>query len=353
VETLLEKGVKTAKSEAGSAVVVDINSGAVKAMANYPSFDPAKYFDVSDASVFTNNAVAHPIEIGSIMKPLTTAAALDTRSISANQTYDDPAKWTVNGFTITNIEEDGPAGVRSIRDILNLSLNTGATWELMQMGGGKINQKARNTWHDYMVNHFGFGKATGIEQGYEAPGYVPKPADNGAGIDLTYANTTFGQAMTATPLQVAAAMSAILNGGTYYRPHLVAGAMDEQGNMHLAAPKVVRKDVVSPQVARDLIPMMQYTIDHHYVVPPFDQSRYTVGGKTGTAQIAKPEGGYFDNEFNGTYSGFVGGNKPQYAIVVFVVKPHNGGYAGTAAAQPIFADIAHMLINNSFVTAKH
>jgi cell division protein FtsI/penicillin-binding protein 2 len=353
LETILANGVKTAKSESGSAVIMDINSGAVKAMANFPTFDPAKYFDVSDAAVFSNGATGEPIEVGSIMKPLTTAAALDAGAIRADQTYADPAKWKVDGFTITNIEEDGPAGVRSIRDILNLSLNTGATWELMQMGGGSINQKARTTWRDYLVNRYQFGKSTGIEQGYEASGYVPKAEDNGAGINLTYANTTFGQAMTATPVQMAAAIGSVVNGGTYYKPHLVAGTIDAGGNMQLQKPSVVRSNVVSAKVGQELIPMMQYTIDHHNVVPAFDQSRYTVGGKTGTAQIAKPGGGYFDNEFNGTYMGFVGGEKPQYAIVVFVQKPHNGGYAGTAAAQPVFADTARMLINNSYVAAKN
>lgn len=352
LESILQKGVQKAKAEAGSALIMDVNTGAVKAMANYPTYDPAKYSDVTDASIFNNDAVSHPIEVGSTMKPLTTSAALDTGAIRADQKYNDPAKWKVDGFTITNIEEDGPAGVRSITDILNLSLNTGATWELMQMGGGSINDKARNTWHDYMVNHYQFGKPTGIEQGYEASGYVPDPKDNGAGINLTYANTTFGQAMTATPLQMAAALSSVLNGGTYYKPHLVAGTLDADGNVQKTQPVVVRKDVVSPKVGQELIPMMQYTVDHHYIIPPFDQSKYMVGGKTGTAQIAKPGGGYYDDLFNGTYTGFVGGDKPQYVIVTFIRRPHNGGYAGTAAAQPVFAETAHMLINNSYVTAK-
>jgi cell division protein FtsI/penicillin-binding protein 2 len=99
--------------------------------------------------------------------------------------------------------------------------------------------------------------------------------------------------------------------------------------------------------------MMQYTVQKHYFTPGFDQNSYTVGGKTGTAQIADPATGtYYDNLFNGTYMGFVGGDKPQYVIVVFVYRPTNGGYAGTAAAQPIFGDLAHMLINNSYVTPK-
>jgi cell division protein FtsI (penicillin-binding protein 3) len=355
LEKILADGVQKVGAEGGSAVIIDPHSGAIKAMANVPSYDPSKYFDVSDAALFNNNAVARPIEVGSIMKPLTTAAALDSGAIRAGQMYYDPFQFTVNGFKITNIEEDGTAGTKTIADILNLSLNTGVTWELMQMGGGQINEKARDTWHDYMVNHYQFGKETGIEQGYEANGYVPGPKDNGAGINLTYANTAFGQAMTATPVQMAAALSSVVNGGTYYDPRLVDAYIDTSGKHVAVQSKVVRKGVVSAKVAQELIPMMQYTVDQHHIVPAFDQSRYTVGGKTGTAQIAKSGGGYLENDFNGTYMGFVGGDHPDYVITVFVNKPKvgKGMYAGTAAAQPIFAGLGHMLINNSYVTAKN
>jgi len=354
VEQLLEKGVKADKADAGSAVVMDLSSGAVKAMANYPSYDPSKYFEVEDGNLFNNAAVTHPIEIGSIMKTLTTAAAMDQGVIRPDTSYYDPSFFIVDKFRITNIEEDGGAGTRNIAQLLNLSLNTGAVWELMQMGGGEINEKARNAWYDYMANRYMFGKATDIEQTGENPGLVPEPAENGAGIDLTYANTAFGQAMTATPLQAAAAMSAILNGGTYYRPQLVASITTPDGKTTVKTPQVVKQGVVKPEISQAMVPLMQFVVDNHAIKPAFDQSRYVVGGKTGTAQIAKPTGGYFDNDFNGTYLGFVGGDKPQYVIAVFINKPKvgQGQYAGTAAAQPVFADIGHMLINNGYVIPK-
>ncbi|HEX8182077.1 MAG TPA: penicillin-binding protein 2 [Candidatus Saccharimonadales bacterium] len=341
LEMILADGVTRTRAESAHAVIMDPRTGAVKAMANVPTYDPAKYYEVEDGARFNNGAVTHSIEVGSIMKTLTTAAALDTGVIKPTTTYYDPAKWKIDEFNITNIEEDGGPGVRSVADILNLSLNTGVTWELMQMGGGTINQKARTTWHNYMVNHFLFGKTTGIEQGYESPGFVPGPKDNGAGINLTYANTAFGQAMTATPIQMAAAMSAVVNGGTYYQPHLIE-----------SAPKVVRQNVVSGKVSKEIIPLLQYVIDKHNVTPAFDQSRYIVGGKTGTAQIEK-DGKYLDNDFNGTYLGFVGGDQPEYVIAVFMNKPKITGYAGSAAAQPVFVKLGHMLINNSYVTAKN
>jgi stage V sporulation protein D (sporulation-specific penicillin-binding protein) len=353
VEQILEKGVKAKNGVSGSAVVLDPHTGAIKAMANYPSYDPANYSEVEDGKLFNNESVSHPIEIGSIMKSLTTAAALDKGVIKQNTTYYDPAHYEVDKFKITNIEEDGGAGTRSIAQLLDLSLNTGAVWELMQMGGGQINKQARETWYDYMYNHYMFGKSTGVEQSYEATGDVPKPQDNGAAINLTYANTAFGQGMTATTLQAAGAMAAVINGGTYYKPHLIAAAADQSGTMAAIKPQVEKSDVVSPATSKAMIPLLQYVIDNHNFKPAFDQDRYMVGGKTGTAQIAKPNGGYYENDFNGTYLGFVGGDQPDYIIAVFINKPVIAvGYAGTAAAQPVFADIGHMLIDNGYVIPK-
>jgi len=353
LETILSQGVKDSKASAASAVIMDANTGAVKAMANFPTYDPSKYYEVENGELFSNANVAHPIEIGSTMKPLTTAAGLDKRVYNASTSYYDPSFWKVNDFKITNIEEDGGAGTRNIADVLNLSLNTGATWELMQMGGGEINSKARETWHGYMTDHFMFGKPTGIEQGYEASGYVPAAEDNGAGINLTYANTSFGQAMTATPIQLAGATAAIVNGGNYYRPYLIDQRIDTNGKKTSTKPHIVKKGVVSNKVSQDMIPLMQNVVDKHHFAKNFDQNAYSVGGKTGTAQIAKPGGGYYDNQFNGTYMGFVGNEKPQYVIVVYVFKPTIGGYAGSAAAQPIFGNLAHMLIDESYVSPKN
>jgi cell division protein FtsI/penicillin-binding protein 2 len=344
---------KQTQAESVSAVVLDPSTGAVRAMANSPSYDPGNYGSVKDAKLFNNAAVTNSIEVGSTMKALTTAAAINQGVISQNTTYYDPASYVVDNYRITNIEEDGGPGKKSIGDLLNLSLNTGATWELMQMGGGQINAKARNAWYDYMTAHFLFGQRTGIEQGYESPGYVPKPKDNGAGINLTYANTTFGQAMTATPLQMVSALAAVVNGGPYYQPHLVESTTDATGKKTVTKPVIKQQHVVSARTSSQVIPLMNYVIEKHHFSPSFDLSRYSVGGKTGTAQIAVP-GGYDPDDYNGTYIGFVGGDKPQYVIAVFVIRPQKlaGPYAGTGAAQPIFGKLAHYLIDNSYVTPK-
>ncbi|MEO7364498.1 MAG: penicillin-binding protein 2 [Candidatus Saccharimonadales bacterium] len=352
LEAILARTATKTKTVRASAVIMDVKTGAIRAMANFPTFDPAKYYDVEDSSVFQNAAVSDPIEPGSIMKVLTTAAGIDQGAFSPNVTYYDPGRWVIDGFTIKNIEEDGGAGTKSLTDLLNLSLNTGATWELMQMGGGEINTQARARWYDYLANRYMFGKATGIEQGYESPGLVTGPKDNGSAINLTYAETAFGQAILITPVQMAAALSTVLNGGTYYQPRLVDSYTDTNGKTTPVQPKIVRSDALKVSTGQSIIPMLQYSIDHHGPVPAFDQNRYIVGGKTGTAELAV-NGVYSKTQYNGTYLGFVGGNEVEYVICVYMQKPVVDYYAGTAAAQPVFVDLAHMLINNSYVTPKH
>jgi stage V sporulation protein D (sporulation-specific penicillin-binding protein) len=355
MEQILAQEYQKTKSQGLSAIIIDPNTGQIKAMANYPTYDPSNYQNVTNPNLFENAAVTNAIEPGSTMKIMTTAAALDQGVIQPNTTFYDPAHWVVDGFNITDIEEDGGPREQSIASILNLSLNTGATWMLMQMGGGQINAKARDAWYNYLTNHFRLGQPTGIEQGYEAVPPVTPPQDNGAGIDLTYANMSFGQAIQLTALQMAATDSSIINGGTYYQPTLVDQTIVPDGQTITNRPKVLEKNVVSAKVSQEMIPLMEYVVQQHlaegfsYLNFP---SSYIVGGKTGTAQIAQPGGGYYSNKFNGTYIGFVGGDKPQYLIVVFNIQPNVPGYAGSYGGQPVFADLAHMLINNSYVTPK-
>jgi cell division protein FtsI/penicillin-binding protein 2 len=355
MENILKQEAEKTHSQNLSAVIMDVNNGQVKAMANYPTYDPSNYQSVSNPSVFQNGAVTEAIEPGSTMKVLTTAAALDQGVIQPDTTFYDPAHWIVDGFNITDIEEDGGARTQSIASLLNLSLNTGATWELMQMGGGQIDRKGRDAWYDYMTKHYQLGQPTGVQQGYEANGYIPPPENNGAGINLTYANSSFGQGVLITPIQMAAADASVLNGGTYYRPQLVDQIVSPDGKTSDVKPTAVKKNVVSSKVSNDMIPLMEYVVQQHklegfpYLNFP---SNYIVGGKTGTAQVAKPSGGYYEDIYNGTYVGFVGGDKPQYVIVVYNIRPNVAGYAGSYGGQPVFADLAHMLIDNSFVNPK-
>lgn len=334
LEDTLKKHLSEVRSDSGSVIIMDPDNGEVKAMANYPTYNPAEFYKVEDAKRFTNYAVSEPMEVGSTMKTLTVAAGLDSGVVNQNTTYYDPSFYKIGDATVRNVEEDGGAATRSVADILRYSLNTGATWILMQLGGGEINEQGRKRWHDYLVNHYMFGKPTGIEQGYEAEGYVPHPTD-GFGLDITYANTMFGQGINITPMQMLAAYSATVNGGKYYRPHLV----EEKGKNNL-----VKSDVVKPEISTVLRSMHENSVAQNYTF--LQRANYRIGGKTGTAEVPKPGGGYYDDRYNGTFIGYVGGDKPEYVIIVAVKEPKIGGYAGTTAAAPLFGKTVDMLIGN-------
>ena len=358
MENILKDQYKKTHSEGLSAIIIDPNTGQVKAMANYPTYNPADYSH-TDVKLFRNNAVSLAIEPGSSMKPLMAAGALDSGVVTPTTTYFDHAKVTVNGYTITNIEGDGGPGEQSVQSILSLSLNTGATWLLMRLGGSNdtINMGAIKRWHNYMVGHYRFGHPTHIEQGYESDGYVPAADKRRSAIQLTYANTSFGQGVQVTALQMALAYSSVLNGGTYYQPTLVNSYVGADGQVTKNQPKVVSRQVVGDGISQALTKLLEGVVNRYYGIGfrylKFPDG-YIVGGKTGTAQVASPGGGYHEKYNNGSYIGFVGGQHPQYVIAVYNIKPHlpADAYAGSAGGQPVFADLAHMLINNGYVVPR-
>lgn len=187
-----------------------------------------------------------------------------------------------------------------------------------------------------MTNNYNFGSKTGIEQGYEAEGFVPSPTE-GYGLDIQYANTAFGQGVNVTPLQIAAAYTATINGGKYYRPHLVEPAQPGKK-------EILKDNVVRPEVSEVLRGMHENSVQNNYRF--LKRDNYRIGGKTGTAEVPKPTGGYYDDRYNGTFVGYVGGDTPQYVIMVRVDEPKTSGYAGTAAAAPLFGKTMDMLIQN-------
>jgi cell division protein FtsI/penicillin-binding protein 2 len=351
VEQILSQGLKKVNSKSGSVVVMDANTGAVKAIANYPTYDPSKFFEVKDLSVFNNAAVSAPLEVGSIMKTLTVSAGLNQGAITPDSAYHDPGSVTVDGATIKNVLPI-PTDPLSIRDVLKYSLNTGAVHVLKELGGGDFNQRGREIFYDYMTDRFQFGRPTGIEQPNEAAGTIPNP-DHGNALDLQYANMSFGQGQTETMLQMAAALSAVVNGGTYYRPHLIDEQIAAGGATKPTGAPVVKRNVVKPGTASGLQSLMEYVYtQNHDKYGTNLHAGYNIGGKTGTGQIPF-KGGYKVGIYNGTFLGFVGGDKPQYVIAVLTNEPQLPDFesAGSQGAAPIFGKIADSLINDFGVEA--
>ncbi len=345
-EEILKTGLEKAKATKGSIVVMNPTTGAVQAMANYPSYDPAAYNKVEDYAVFQNNVVSTPYETGSVIKALTMGAGLDSGAVTVNSTFPDGTGCTqVDDRKICNVEEDPRSATATMLDTLRYSLNTGVVHIAKQMGGGSVNRKARDTLYHYYHDQYRFGQLTGIEQAGEAKGIIIAP-DQPEGNNVRYANMTFGQGMDLTMIQTATAFSAEINGGTYYQPRVVAGIRQPDGTLTKKDPIVVKQNIISQSAseqARDMIWQGRKT----GFFGKFDRPGYKIGGKTGTSQVIdQTTGTYSDHNSIGSYLGFGGVIKPEYVIMVKVEDSRAGGYEGTTAAGPIFNDMSNWMIDH-------
>ncbi len=343
-ESALKQGLEKVGATEGSAVVINPNNGQVMAMANFPAYDPSSYNTVNDYNLFQNDVVSSPYEAGSVMKTLSMGAGLDSGAVSLNTTFNDRGYVQIDDTKISNVEEDPISANATMTDVLHYSLNTGVVFVLQQMGGGKVNLQAREKLYDYYYNHYGFGQLTGIEQAGESEGIIIAP-DKEQGNNVRYANMAFGQGLDVTMLQVVSAFSATINGGTYYKPTLISGVLNEDRSLIPQASKVVRTNVLRPEVSTQLKEMI---VEARQVgaLGGKDRAGYLVGGKTGTSQIIDPgTGKYTDTNSIGTYLGFGGNKTPHYVIMVQVKDSKAPGYAGTTAAGPIFTDMSNWIID--------
>lgn len=340
-EQALKLGLEKAKASQGSALVMNPQTGAVMAMANYPTYEPGKYNEVRDYKIFQNAIVSDPYEAGSVIKSLTMAAGLNEGVVGPDSTYLNTGLVQVDDATIRNVLQAN--GQRTMTEVLQQSLNTGVVHVLKQLGGGELNRTARNKLFSYFSNHYFFGKKTGIEQSGEAPGALISPEEQ-EGNNVRYANMTFGQGMDTTMIQVAGAFSAVINGGSYYRPYLVGGYKNAEGSITATQPQIIKPDVIGQGASANLRAMLQTARTKTFV--GVDKAGYGVGGKTGTSQIIDPKTGkYIDNNAIGTYIGYGGNSLPQYVIMIRVVDAKVSGYSGSVAAAPIFGDISNWLID--------
>jgi cell division protein FtsI/penicillin-binding protein 2 len=343
VEKALKEGLKKVQATKGNVIVMDPRTGGVLAMANFPTYDPAKYNEVKDYSVFQNGIVSDPYEAGSVIKTLTVGAGLDMGKITPNTQYHNTGSVQVDDATIHNAIQSEALGNITIQDALHFSLNTGMVEVLKHLGDGQLNAQARETLYRYFTKQYLFGKKTGIEQAGEAKGTIISPKDV-QGNNVRYANMTFGQGMDVTMVQVAGAFSAAINGGTYYQPRLVDGVMKD-GALKKQVPQVVKHHVLSPQASQTLREMVVKARQDGFMGDT-DKKGYMIGGKTGTSQIIDPKTGeYTDDNSIGSYLGFGGDTTPKYVIMVQVRDSKAYGYAGTVAAAPIFGDISNWLID--------
>ena len=345
LEDKLKEGVESTKAASGNAILIDVSDGSIKAMANYPTYDPNNYDKVTDQKLFTNNVVTGAWEPGSVMKPLLIAAAFNENKIDTNFTYPDAGFVQIQDRRITNALPYG-AQTMTVLNILQKSLNTGAVTVLKQFGGGEITLQARELWYKYLNEKYQFGKLSGVEQSGEAAGYVAK-ADEGDAQDVRYANMAFGQGLTVTPLQIAAAYVPIANGGTYYKPHLVA-SIDENGVQKKFSDDKGTQ-VLTPKTANDVKDLIQKTLEANNAAAV--RAGYVLGAKSGSAQVAGGNGQYLDGVTDGVYIGYIGGDTAKYVLLVRLDDPKTDQFASTSAAR-VWAWVSNGLIDNFSIPPK-
>lgn len=340
-EKALADGAQRTGATHVSAVVMEPSTGKVLAMANLPTYDPTHLASVTNAEAFNNNTISNPYEPGSDIKTFTVATGIDKGVITPTSTYNNTDYIKVDDITITNASK-GQTGNITMQHALNWSLNTGMVTIAQRLGDGTyITRGARDTMYEYFYNRFRLGRTTGIELANEAQGTIVAPTEP-QGNAVRYSNMAFGQGMDATMLQVTAGFSAIINGGTYHTPSIIAGTM-ENDELKPAATKVQYPGVITPASSATVREMVYQARQAFYAKK--DKPGYFIGGKTGTSQTIK-NGKYVSTETIGTYLGFGGekGKIPQYVIMVEVAgKDMN--LSGGDHAHPIFTDISNWLID--------
>ncbi len=345
-EELLADAVKNTIATNVAAVIMDPTTGEILTMASVPTYDPAKYDQVTDWTSYINYVTDVPYEPASVCKTFTFAAALNEGVMTPESTYYNTGSVVVEDATINNASKNSILyGTINMRTALNWSLNTGSIQALKWLGGDpdNVNEKGRQKLYDY-YNLFRLGKATGIEIS-EAEGVVHAP-DYGYAPNLTYAEMTFGQGTSLTMIQVATAFSAIVNGGYLITPTVVKGTM-QNGELQVSQYVQGMDDqVISPSVSSVMREMLH---DTRSVYAGTDPDGYYIGGKTGTGQVYLEETGAYsapDGETTATYLGFGGteGELPKYVIMVKMWG--EGQHLDGSDAKKVFDKLSDITINN-------
>lgn len=337
-QTALKRAIETNKAPSGSVIVMEPQSGAVKALVNYPDYDPNVYNKVTDYSQFINSAVSNQFEPGSGFKTITMALGLDAGKIRPETSFNDTGSTTIGEYTIYNAEKKS-FGTVDMGLVIKNSINTGMVFILRLMGGdsSKITKSGKELFYQG-VQKFGFGKKTGIELAGEASGRVK---DTKA-ADIDYANMTFGQGIGTTSIQMISAVAAIANGGRLVTPYVADKIVQDDGVLTSIDHKARNEQVISKQAANDVAQMMTKVVEggSGYLTR---MPGYKIAGKTGTAQVPRADGkGYEDNKNIGSFVGFAPVDDPKFIILVRVDYPQTNTFAERSAV-PAFAEIAKEL----------
>jgi cell division protein FtsI (penicillin-binding protein 3) len=322
VERELKAGVEANRASGGTAVVMDPGTGEILALASYPTFNP-NAVGRSSPDARRNRATQDVYEPGSTFKIVTASAALEERVVKPTDLIDtSPGHITFPGRK--PIYDVHSYGVMTFEDVIVKSSNVGAIKVGLKTGVERLTR---------YVQRFGFGQSispdfTGASRGIWRPQGL-----NDSGL----ASVSMGYQVSVTPLQMAAAVSAVANGGLLMEPHLVR-AVIRGDRREPIAPKVLRR-TISPETAATLTAIMEGVVSDRGTARTAILDRWQVAGKTGTA-AKLVDGRYSGTDYNASFVGFVPSRAPAFAILVVIDSPRAAGYYGGVVAAPIFKRIA-------------
>lgn len=317
-EEVLRQTVAKWHAKAASAIVLDPSNGDVLTMAVEPGYD-ANRFPAASPEAQKMRAVTDMYEPGSTFKVVTVAGALSDGLVSPSTRFTLPYTIQVADRKIHDADLRGTETM-SVAQILARSSNVGAITLAEKLGAHRLLQ-----W----IARFGFGKQTGIDFPGESSGIVlPESQWSGS----TIGNVPIGQGVSVTPVQMASVYAAVANGGVWEQPHLVARVDG------LPQTPVRTRRIVSSRVAAELMAMLKGVVAQG-TGQSAEIPGYLVAGKTGTAQVPSPNGGYAPGKYIASFIGIVPASKPRLVVLVKVDEPH-GSIFGAEVAAPAFQQIA-------------
>ncbi|MDQ3270002.1 MAG: penicillin-binding transpeptidase domain-containing protein, partial [Pseudomonadota bacterium] len=305
---LLESGASS-----GSAVVLDIATGEVLAMANLPTYNP-NLLGTGSPETHRNRALTDVVEPGSTMKPITIAAALASGRVTPDTIVDTSPGRMANGrYTINDFRN---YGALTVTGVITKSSNIGAAKLALALPDGEFHQ---------FIQDFGYGTRPGSGFPGEASGLLAAPNEWSG---TTKATMSYGYGLSATPLQVAVAYAALANGGRLIAPTFVKGQRNEA------------RQVLDPPIARQVMRMMQTVTEPGGTATAGAILGYHVAGKTGTARKYSNTGGYSDKHIS-LFAGVVPVDNPRFSMVVVISEPdaRRRGYYGGVVSAPVFRNV--------------
>jgi stage V sporulation protein D (sporulation-specific penicillin-binding protein) len=323
----LRQGLEQYQAKTASLILMDPKTGAILAMCSLPDFNPNDLSDVKDVGVFNNTTIFTAYEPGSVFKPITMAAGLDLGLVTPFTTYIDTGEKNIKGSKPIHNALNKVYGLATMTNVLENSINTGMIFVVEKIG--------RERFKEY-VEKFGFGKKTGINLDTEVSGEIDSLSKK---PPIYIANGSFGQGLTATPLQVATAYAGLANGGNMPTPYIVDEIRHANGQIDKTEPET--KLVISPNTAKLITAMLISVVEktYHKAVGLKD---YYIAGKTGTAQVASV-GGYDADKTNHTFVGFFPATDPKFVLLVKYEEPQRNWAESTAA--PVFKDVAQFVLD--------